>query len=625
MRRSAWLVLAFVFALVLAILGRSRAVPVVDEAVVSHQEEQPARKPTRFPDVVASSASVVPLGPATPRPFLVMVRLVAEDRALLPPDGATVRIVEVDAGERTVSVDDVGVAILSLSLSDVRALKVEAPGYVGAELDREDLQSRAARTDSLETTLTRDIVSDAGQPDVRWVTFMGRGREVVGRIIGHGRGIEGTRVRCMRSERSLPGPVALTDFDGHFSVMCPDSEQFQIQALHPQWRATVSEVLTTTPVTLMLEKGVLVSGVVTDADGNPVEGARVWLHDPADEEWLKTSRARSNADGEFSMDSSASGTLQLMALGSDGSTFNHEVELDEAEGERRLTLRLAAGDEVSGVVTLDGVPVGNVMVGSECSINFPLGLQLTRADGSFKIPMVKQPPSDEHCVIVATPGDADEVMWDLRGALGGFLTTQVAAPRGTRDVRVELKSETPGALEITFMGRFAEYGGHFELQGLDEATARPGTLNTFLSRAASHLLERIRAGRYRLTTRLDDGESPASVDVVVATGSTTRIALRVPDGAARGEATGRFVDARTGRPIPHLPYCHSQDYTSASFSDVADREGRFHFSYSAARLSVSVGRSCGELEGYQPLTVERAVGPGESAQLGDVLVSPAAP
>jgi hypothetical protein len=65
--------------------------------------------------------------------------------------------------------------------------------------------------------------------------------------------------------------------------------------------------------------------------------------------------------------------------------------------------------------------------------------------------------------------------------------------------------------------------------------------------------------------------------------------------------------------VANADFCHSHDLRAISHCERADAEGRFRFEYSAQRVSLSTS-----VEGYESISLERAVGRGESAQFGDI-------
>lgn len=280
--------------------------------------------------------------------------------------------------------------------------------------------------------------------------------------------------------------------------------------------------------------------------------------------------------------------------------------------DRYVELVLEAGGQVSGAATLDGTPIESVMVGWLCQGDTsPESMQLTGARGTFHF---KQLGRNERCFVAAKLPD-ESPFWNLRGARGGFLSTQVAAHIGDDDVRLELNGEVPGSPRVVFEGQEKGYSGDFVLTGLDRHTEGAGVRKeTLYSPKDSLAISALPPGSYRLSAELDDGVNPQPREVSIRAGVVTEVTLTVPDGFARGKATGRVLDA-AGRPLKAKVAFGGRPHAVSMSTTGPD--GAFEFDYAAERVSLNVF-----LDGYETVSLERAVGRGESATFGDIVLKP---
>jgi hypothetical protein len=454
--------------------------------------------------------------------------------------------------------------------------------------------------------------------------------EFTGRVTAEGRALAGAEVRCAfagyRSSTKF-GPPAITDRNGNYRIQ-GKAKRFKLIATHPDYRREVSdwlgqEELTDDPVELDLKRGVRLHGLVLDARSEPVANARLRLRDPDLDDlrfhtWQENDVAMpegitSNVTGAFEFEP-ALGKLTLTVAAPDGARSEQVLDLavghgTDSEGRRQLVVRLEDGSTVSGRVELDGEPIEKVHISWSCSDRrYPEGNKLSDPLGEFTL---KQLSGIEDCAVVATP--RDQIRRSFKNARSDFLATQVPTVVGDRNVLLSIRSETPGSLTIRFDGSSKNYHGKFELTPIGAIrTTTPTRRENEYSREGSITFTGIRPGDYILQADLQNGMDPGPVEINIVSGDKNIVALEVPDGMARGTATGRAVDAETGRPLSDVFLTQSQRNVT-TVDKRLDTDGRFEFNYVAETLELWLKR-----DGYRKVKLEVDVGSGESAELGDI-------
>jgi hypothetical protein len=415
-------------------------------------------------------------------------------------------------------------------------------------------------------------------------------------------------VRCLRRglyNTPTGGSSVLSDQQGRFTVTCGLGSGFKLVATHRDYQRSVTGWLEGPPANLELKRGVRLQGKVLDRDGKPAAGATVSLSIPDQmirlHEWDETrvklpGRTQAGPQGEFDFEP-VQGELLVVAEGTDGTRAELRVSL-EGEGERSVELKLEEGPHVAGVVTLDGQPAPGVIVGWRCGGRDLLQpTSHTDSTGAFRL---HQLAGSEHCFVVAQPEAGDR-----------FLGTQVAARPGDENLRLALMVATPGSLKIGFSGAFPDYSGDFTLTPSDGNNPVRKKPEYFPQPTVT--MTGLPPGRYRLSAKLYDGKSPAPVEIDISSNVETSATLVVPDGFARGQATGRVVDAQTGQPLAGAGAAFEDGRGVLMGKTAAD--GTFRYPYAAERVALTVERA-----GYERRRIELAVGSGQSAQLGDILL-----
>ena len=143
--------------------------------------------------------------------------------------GAVVHVDGSRRDEQTVPADESGSFRLAGDLASLQALRVEAEGYAGEELDSETLRASA------------EYAGPKGIP-----FYLKRGSRIAGRVTADGTGVASARVRCVQrgiNNSADFGASVVSGSDGEFAVMCGNGE-FKVQASHPEYRRGVSGWLT---------------------------------------------------------------------------------------------------------------------------------------------------------------------------------------------------------------------------------------------------------------------------------------------------------------------------------------------------------------------------------------------
>ncbi len=122
-------------------------------------------------------------------------------------------------------------------------------------------------------------------------------------------------------------------------------------------------------VTLGLERGQVIDGIVTDISGNPISGASIYLG-PVPREWERERNAATNSDkeGRFKLDSVSSETTLISAYHIDYAPASVPVQPGATS---EIQIVLSFGGMVEGSVTLGGAPVA----GQNVSIYYPQNRQ----------------------------------------------------------------------------------------------------------------------------------------------------------------------------------------------------------------------------------------------------------
>jgi len=433
--------------------------------------------------------------------------------------GATIHVDGAAREQQTAKSDDEGRFELTTESSKLLALRVEAKGFMGVEMN-------------LSSVLSGHRDDAKGMP-----VYLSAGYPVRGTVRANGKPLANARVRCVQRgiyNSADFGSSAVTDDSGRFETMCT-ADEVKIVAMHADFRRRVTDWLskdeTKAPVDIELERGLRLCGRALDEQGKPLPGARIDLEVPqqvvALHAWQESAAALpapvySGADGMFAFEPLA-GKLTIDVVAPDGARAKQEVDV-AGTGERFLGLTVDSGAQVAGRVELDGKPFAGAMVGWVCGPGqSPNPVALSGADGGFRL---KQLPDGDECMLMARP-PGESLYWNRPG-VGGFLGTQLRVQREDEAVLIRLRTETPGSVVIHFDGSAKGHRGSLSLAPLGdiEKHTPPRDTNVYFDKT-SVTIPGLRAGTYRLTADLRDATNPAPVDVAVVSGEATKLTLPV--------------------------------------------------------------------------------------------------
>jgi len=348
------------------------------------------------------------------------------DDASRPVDAAQVAVLSLDPGSplrQTAFTSAEG----RVTIADARGLElrvvVEAPGFGVAVRQLEKAGEK------LEVKLTRGVVVEG-----RVTTVRGR------------RSVEGASVTLVSEGRRF---VALTNKDGEYRVKDVAVAPVHIVVSHPDF-ATAEASATVTATgradrafelpTIDLSEGGSVEGVVLDAVGKPVQGARVAAgvvpaYLPAGA--LPSGMALSDAKGKFKLTGVAPGKVDVEAYAPDvGRGITANVVVHSGRDTTGVTLRLthAAGDDDPTVSGSVAITLGERGSGDELDV-----VIVHVADGS-KAERAGLAAGD---VILAVDGRDVIDMRDARARLSGPIKTDVVVEldRGGGSVKLRVSRE----------------------------------------------------------------------------------------------------------------------------------------------------------------------------------------
>ncbi|HTX12659.1 MAG TPA: carboxypeptidase regulatory-like domain-containing protein [Solirubrobacteraceae bacterium] len=145
---------------------------------------------------------------------------------------------------------------------------------------------------------------------------------------------------------------------------------------------------TTMNINASLATGATVSGVVTDAAGNPLSGVGVYVDDYGTGDfpyYVYSNSATTNSSGQWSVDGLPTGTYQVDFQPPDGSNYAFQY-YDDVSGENPPTpVTLTAGSTTSGIdaaLTMGGQISGTVMDGTTTPASPAPGVEVAAVDAS---------------------------------------------------------------------------------------------------------------------------------------------------------------------------------------------------------------------------------------------------
>ncbi len=361
-----------------------------------------------------------------------------------PIANATIHVDTEIRSVRQANTDASGLFRIFVPVDKLQTIRVEAPGFAGAQQSRELILRRVSR------------------PDNPRRFFLDPGVEVSSRVVVNDQSpLENASVQCVRSSHNgMPkaSSSVLSDANGAFTVICPIA-RVKLLGMHPDYQHGVTDWIDLKEVrepfpSIELKRGTRLYGRVLGEDGRPAAKAALNISDlderVAFHAWRESRLylmplpywRLSQADGSFDY-GHLSGHLQLRASVDDGAVAVVEVDLGDQD-EQYVEMKLDPGVTVSGRATLDGEPVSNVMVAWGCDparMKSPK-VQLTNENGAFILKQVtaRKIKDVSKCNAVAIPAQERVPWWAKQEAIGGFQRTQASALPGADDVVLELRS-----------------------------------------------------------------------------------------------------------------------------------------------------------------------------------------
>ena len=162
--------------------------------------------------------------------------------------------------------------------------------------------------------------------------------------------------------------MEINDDAGRFSVNCGESPSVELEILafgYAPYRETVLQsqaVDRVASVEFRLQPSPIVEGIVVDETGKPINGARIFPGEIADDiEMLQARYPVTGPEGTFRLDSVEVTTQRIYA--EHPSYAFGWVELTPRRGANRITITLTHGGRIEGAVTIGGTPAQGVRVG----------------------------------------------------------------------------------------------------------------------------------------------------------------------------------------------------------------------------------------------------------------------
>ena len=347
-------------------------------------------------------------------------------------------------------------------------------------------------------------------------------------------------------------------------------------------RMTVAPLLagTTERVEVVLDAGGAVAGVVNDAEGTPIAGARVAAFTPGKAFGFDDNEIRSgetDADGRFRLVGLPEGSIIVRAdaRGWLESSRSTEVQLAAGEEHTGLVIELDRGASVTGrVLGPDGAPAADVEVEAlfdvahmfgPSSLNATRGIHgtaTTSGDGSFTVSGLGRGPfsirASRESSGEGLPAETAQIDSIQPGAEG--LTLTLASPVDVRGVLRDDLGELAGGLEVRCSRLASGTMGDLRLSERRARSAEDGTFAFDLT-----------AGTWELSVMEETHVTAAPVvltvpgtdevlELVCMRAATVRGRVLDPEGAPV-EGASVFFDADTSQVVTALMSAPSPDST----------------------------------------------------------------
>jgi len=311
-------------------------------------------------------------------------------------------------------------------------------------------------------------------------------------------------------------------------------------------------------VIITIPNGVTVSGIVTDAAGRPVSGARITATESEGDRDFGMMRMviggpaamgrdlpESGSDGRFSL-KLVEGTYDFTFIREGFAARRVRARKVTASGTEPIEVSLVAGSEVSGRITRKGVgvPDVNVIVMGENTLPRPVQ---TGVDGSFTIPDL---PVGQMMLIA---NKFEEGIREQRSVTAPSREVLIELPPGGRITGRVLDKSTKNPI-TTFRAGMSN-----NRSGGGMVIRMPPSLQNFRSDDGSFVLENVAVGATELIVEapgfirgrtggmsIEEGKTVADVEILLETGTTITGRVTGSDGAALAGADVRIESGEGG-------------------------------------------------------------------------------
>ncbi|HLT36482.1 MAG TPA: carboxypeptidase regulatory-like domain-containing protein [Enhygromyxa sp.] len=398
------------------------------------------------------------------------------------------------------------------------------------------------------------------------------GLRVAGRVVDHaGDPVADSEVQAIPTDGNSQAPPSVTSApDGTFVLTGLDAIRYQVMVIASPVAPTPSESVvvdlsegpTPTDLELVLDRGAIVEGTVTDGRGQPITQARV---EPISLQggvaWGHRKQARTDAQGRYRIEGLAAGAYRVEVGRARSETYRHPGQsADDPEG---VLVALAAGElrhldievvstdlVITGTVTAAGGPVDDAFIvygrmsDSEASSGWEDRQQtrgkqyearpiMTEADGTFRIEGLQE---GRYVVLAQRRGGGEAL---AEGVVAGS--------------DIELEIEETGSIEGRVVVEGGEVPTRLSLTLEDRSVELDFEQRTFAT-AGKFRFDRIPAGNYDL--RVESVLGTARTKVTLARGEQKRGLILTLEPTHR--VSGRLVDDESREPLAGLVvYAHA--------------------------------------------------------------------
>jgi len=419
--------------------------------------------------------------------------------------------------------------------------------------------SDLALTLSTGLALAGRVVDDLGQPLASFRVHATQGDEAMA-MFGDG---------PAHSYRDTDGSFSLDGFTpGEWSVIAEAKG-------HSASAAARVSVPSEAALTLVVPREATLGGVVLDASGAPVEGARLIVERAEEHAFFDDDKGKTDAHGSFRITGLAPGSVELRAEGSAGApSAPLALELVAGQALDGLVLRLERGTRLDGeVVSASGRPLAGVSVWVYSEAHFNDSRE-TDAQGHFEFANV--PPGDVH--VSAETAEGLHLNASVTVVAGENAHVRLTPPDQLVQLRGRVRAAGEPLAEAQLYAHRLDDDEMYDASGSSAESGADGTYELALPGA----------GRYQL-----------SVNAWKAQRLSWNVSLEVPAvesftydvSIALGRISGRVRDA-AGKPLAGIevesePEQH--DGGAGSGEATTDADGRYELVVPAGRHLVHAG------------------------------------